>query len=52
VLDRISMVDIVAATAIDFSRMAKFAIPEEMEAARRWYEMMMSRPAAAAGVKS
>lgn len=50
--DRISMADIVAATAIDFSRMAKFAIPEEMEAARRWYEAMMARPAAAAGVKA
>ncbi|MDO9335205.1 MAG: glutathione S-transferase [Caulobacter sp.] len=50
--DRISMADIVAATAIDFSRMAKFAIPEEMEAARRWYEAMLARPAAAAGVKA
>lgn len=50
--DRISMADIVAATAIDFSRMAKFAIPEEMEAAKRWYDAMMARPAAAAGVKA
>ncbi len=50
--DRISMADIVAATAIDFSRMAKFAIPDEMEAARRWYDAMMARPAAAAGVKA
>ncbi|MDB5470360.1 MAG: glutathione S-transferase [Caulobacter sp.] len=50
--DRISMADIVAATAIDFSRMARFAIPEEMAAAQRWYDAMMARPAAAAGVKA
>ncbi|NBB16812.1 glutathione S-transferase [Caulobacter sp. SLTY] len=50
--DRITMADIVAATAIDFSRMAKFSIPEDLTHARRWYEAMMARPAAAAGVKA
>jgi len=50
--DRVTMADIVAATAIDFSRMAKFQIPEEFSHARRWYDEMMARPAAAAGVKS
>lgn len=47
--DRITMADILAATAIDFSRMAKFAIPEEMANVRRWYAAMMARPAALAG---
>lgn len=50
--DRISMADIVAATAIDFSRMAKFAVPEDLTHATRWYESMMARPAALAGVKA
>ena len=35
--------------AIDFSRMAKFRIPEEMTNATRWYAAMMARPAALAG---
>jgi glutathione S-transferase len=47
--DRITMADILAATAIDFSRMAKFSIPEEMTNATRWYAAMMARPAALAG---
>jgi len=29
--------------------MAKFAIPEEMANAKRWYAAMMARPAALAG---
>jgi len=48
--DRITIADILAATAIDFSRMAKFAIPEEFEHVRHWYEGMQARPAAKAGV--
>lgn len=48
--DRITIADILAATAIDFSRMAKFAIPEGYEHVRHWYEGMMARPAAKAGV--
>jgi glutathione S-transferase len=48
--DRITMADILAATAIDFSRMARFAIPEAFEHVRHWYEGMQARPAAKAGV--
>jgi len=48
--DRITIADILAATAIDFARMAKFSIPEEFPHLRRWYAEMMARPAAKAGV--
>ncbi len=48
--DRITMADILAATAIDFSRMAKFSIPESYEHVRHWYDGMQARPAAKAGV--
>lgn len=48
--DRITIADILAATAIDFSRMAKFSIPADFENVRRWYEGMMARPAAKAGI--
>ena len=44
------MADILAATAIDFSRMAKFSVPEEFANVRRWYEAMMARDAAKAGI--
>ena len=47
--DRITMADILAATSIDFSRMARFSIPQEMTHARRWYAAMLERPAAKAG---
>lgn len=47
--DRLTIADILAATAIDFSRMAKFSIPEEMANVKRWYAAMMARPAAKAG---
>ena len=47
--DRITMADILAATSIDFARMARFRIPEEMTNAVRWYAAMMARPAALAG---
>ena len=47
--DRVTMADVLAATAIDFSRMAKFSVPEEFGHVRRWYEAMMERPAAKAG---
>lgn len=47
--DRVTMADVLAATAIDFSRMAKFSVPEEFANVRRWYEAMMERPAAKAG---
>jgi len=47
--ERGTMADILAATAIDFSRMAKFTVPEEFAHVRRWYEAMMGREAAKAG---
>ena len=47
--DRVTMADILGATAIDFSRMAKFSVPEEFGNVRRWYEAMMGREAAKAG---
>jgi glutathione S-transferase len=47
--DRVTMADILAATAIDFSRMAKFSVPEEFAHVRRWYDAMMAREAAKAG---
>ncbi|MBP7704517.1 MAG: glutathione S-transferase [Caulobacter sp.] len=50
--DRVTIADILVATSIDFSRMAKFAVPEDMPNVKRWYEAMMSRPAAGAGQKA
>jgi glutathione S-transferase len=47
--DRVTIADVLAATAIDFSRMAKFTVPEEFGHVRRWYEAMMNREAAKAG---
>jgi glutathione S-transferase len=47
--DRVTIADILAACSIDFSRMAKFAIPDEMTNVKRWYAAMMARPAALAG---
>ncbi|HEX6860830.1 MAG TPA: glutathione S-transferase family protein [Caulobacteraceae bacterium] len=48
--DRVTIADILAATAIDFSRMAKFSIPDDFPNVKRWYDAMMSREAAKAGV--
>lgn len=48
--DRITVADIVAAISIDFARMARFRPPEELSHVKRWYDAMMARPAAAAGV--
>jgi glutathione S-transferase len=48
--DRVTMADVVAATSIDFARMIKFTIPEELTHLNRWYDAMMARPAAKAGV--
>lgn len=47
--DRLTIADILVATSIDFSRMAKFAVPDEMEHVKHWYAGMMARPAAQAG---
>jgi glutathione S-transferase len=47
---RITVADIVAAISIDFARMARFRPPEDLVHVRRWYDAMMARPAAKAGV--
>jgi glutathione S-transferase len=48
--ERITIADILAAISIDFARMARFRPPEELIHVRRWYEAMMARPGASAGV--
>jgi glutathione S-transferase len=48
--DRITVADIVAAISIDFARMARFKPPEELAHIHRWYDAMLARPAAKAGV--
>lgn len=47
--DRLTIADILAACSIDFSRMARFAIPEDAPNVKRWYDAMLARPAAKAG---
>ena len=48
--ERLTMADIVAFIAVDFSRMAKFSIPPEFPNLTRWAEAMRARPACAASV--
>lgn len=48
--ERITMADILAATAIDFARMARFRPDAELVHVKRWRDGMMERPAAKAGV--
>ena len=48
--DRLTIADILAAISIDFARMARFRPPEELSHVRRWYDAMMARPGAKAGV--
>jgi glutathione S-transferase len=48
--DRLTMADIVAATSLDFARMARFVVPEEYENVARWRAAVMARPAASAGL--
>jgi glutathione S-transferase len=48
--ERVTMADILAATAIDFARMVRFRPDAELANVKRWLEVMMSRPAAKAGV--
>lgn len=48
--DRLTMADILVATAIDFARMVRFRPDAEMVSLGRWREAMMERPAAKAGV--
>jgi len=48
--DRITMADIVAIVGIEFARMVKFRLPEDMPNLARWREAMLARDAAKAGV--
>jgi glutathione S-transferase len=48
--DRLTIADIVAFTGIDFTRMLKFKIPEDLTAVTRWADHMRARPAAQAGM--
>lgn len=47
---RITIADIVAFVGIDFGRMIKFRIPEELTHVSRWAAAMGARPAAASGM--
>ncbi len=48
--DRITMADIVAIVGVEFARMVKFRLPEELSNLTRWRETMLARDAAKAGV--
>lgn len=48
--DRVTIADILAATGIDFARMARFRPDAELTHVNRWLKAMMERPAAKAGV--
>jgi glutathione S-transferase len=48
--DRITMADIVAAVGLEFARLARFALPEDLNKLARWKADMLARPAAKAGV--
>jgi len=48
--DRVTIADILAVTALDFARMARFVVPEELDHLIRWRDAMLARPAASAGV--
>ncbi|WP_293676173.1 glutathione S-transferase family protein [uncultured Phenylobacterium sp.] len=48
--DRLTIADIVAFIGIDFGRMIKFRVPDELPNVARWAEAMRARPAAQAGM--
>jgi glutathione S-transferase len=48
--DRITMADGVLFIAIDFARMIKFQVPEDLANVTRWLSAMRARPSATAGV--
>lgn len=50
--DRLTIADIVGFIGIDFTRMIKLAIPEELRNVHRWAEAMRARPAARAAMRS
>jgi glutathione S-transferase len=48
--ERLTIADILTATAIDFARMVRFRPDAELVNVKRWLDGMMARPAAKAGV--
>lgn len=48
--DRFTIADIIAFVGIDFGRMIKMGLPEDLTHVARWVEAMRSRPAARAGM--
>jgi glutathione S-transferase len=48
--ERVTIADILAATGLDFARMARFRPDAELVNINRWLDGMMARPAAKAGV--
>ncbi|WP_304191799.1 glutathione binding-like protein, partial [Phenylobacterium aquaticum] len=50
--ERLTIADIVAFIGIDFTRMIKLVIPEELKHVHRWAEAMRARPGAKTGMKS
>jgi len=48
--DRITMADGVLFIAIDFARMIRFQVPEDLANVARWLSAMRARPSASAGV--
>ena len=48
--DRLTIADIVAYIGIDFGRMIKFRVPDDLAHLARWAEAMRARPAASAGM--
>ena len=48
--DRLTIADIVAYIGIDFGRMIKFQVPDDLANVGRWAEAMRVRPAARAGM--
>jgi len=48
--ERITIADIVTFSGLDFGRMIKFAVPEELPQVTRWVAAMRARPAAQAGM--
>jgi glutathione S-transferase len=48
--DRITIADIIAFIGLDFGRMIKFRLPDDLPNVARWADAMRARPAAAAGM--
>ena len=43
-----TVADITAMVAVDFMRVSKLAVPDELGNVRRWHETVSARPSAAA----